>query len=423
MLVANHRLPGPDALGREERASVPPGHRDGEQVPSGTALEPEIEAELVEHLVKQAPTGFVTGMLTVAAVLLVLWNAAPRDLLLIWLISLGFLSLPAFVVVWRFPRTPHAPGKIASWRRALAVAYGLAGIGWGAAAILLYPRVTMPYQLFLLFILGGSGVGGMAALAPVRAAFVAYLTATFLPMIGALLAGGSLSSVATGLLLLTFWAATIVLASELRALLVRSLKLRFANLGLIDDLSRAKDEAEAASRTKSVFLANVSHELRTPLALILGPTRRLLTSGACGEDTRRDLETVERNAQLLLKHVSDLLDVAKLEAGGVELDRSRVDLVELVRRTVSLFEVVAREREVELSVETPEYLARMVDPEKLERVLLNLLSNAMKFVPDGGRVRAGLCVEGDGVVLSVEDNGPGVPVALREAIFERFRRG
>ena len=423
MLVADHHSQGIDALGREEHASVPPGHRHGGQESRGTALEPEIETELVKHLVGQAPTGFVTGTLTVAAVLLVLWNAAPRDLLLVWLISLGLLSLPAFVVVWRFPRTPLVPGKIASWRRALAVAYGLAGVGWGAAAILLYPRVTMPYQLFLLFILGGSGVGGMAALAPVRAAFVAYLTATFFPMIGALLAGGSLSSVATGLLLLTFWAATIVLASEIRALLVRSLKLRFENLGLIDDLSRAKDDAEAASRTKSVFLANVSHELRTPLALILGPTRRLLTSGECEEDTRRDLGTIERNAQVLLKHVSDLLDVAKLETGGMELDRSRVELVELVRRTVSLFEVVAREREVELSVETSEDVALLADPEKLERVLLNLLSNAMKFVPDGGQVRAGLCVEGDDVVLSVEDNGPGVPLALREAIFERFRRG
>src|SRR5437016_3606109 len=302
MLVADHHSQGIDALAREEYASVPPGHRHGGQESRGRALEPEIETELVKHLVGQAPTGFVTGTLTVAAVLLVLWNAAPRDLLLVWLISLGLLSLPAFVVVWRFPRTPLVPGNIASWRRALAVAYGLAGVGWGAAAILLYPRVTMPYQLFLLFILGGSGVGAMAALAPVRAAFVAYLTATFLPMIGELLAGGSLSSVATGLLLLTFFAATIALASGLRALLVRSMKLRFENLELIGGLSRAKDAAEAASRAKSLFLANVSHELRTPLTLILGPTRRLLTSGACREETRRDLETVERNAQALLKH-------------------------------------------------------------------------------------------------------------------------
>ena len=299
MLVADHPLQSPDAGGQGGRASVPPGCRQ-EHAPRATELEQEIETELVEYLVRQAPTGFVIGTLTVAAVVLVLWNAAPRSALLGWLVSVGLLSLPAFLVVWRFTRVSHVPGKIASWRRALGVAYGLAGAGWGAASILLYPQVAMPYQLFLLFVLGGSGVGGMAALAPVRVAFVAYLTATFLPMIAALLAGWSLSSVATGLLLLAFWAATIGLASELRALLVRSLKLRFENLELIVDLSRARDEAEASSGAKSVFLANVGHELRTPLALILGPTRKLLTSGACGEETRRDLETIERNAQALL---------------------------------------------------------------------------------------------------------------------------
>src|SRR5262249_34984554 len=79
--------------------------------------------------------------------------------------------------------------------------------------------------------------------------------------------------------------------------------------------------------------------------------------------------------------------------------------------------------DVALSVETPPSLPVLADPEKLGRVLLNLLSNAIKFVPDGGRVRAGLSVEGQEAVLSVEDNGPGVPVALREAIFERFQRG
>jgi len=394
-----------------------------ERVPRATELEQRIETELVTHLVRQAPTGFLTGTLAVAAVILVLWNAAPRNILLLWLGSIGLLTTPAFVVVWRFLRAEDVSGRITAWRRAVTVAYGLAGVGWGAATMLLYPRVPMPEQLFLLFVLGGSGVGGMAALSPVRAAFIAYLTATFLPMIGQLLAEGSLSSVATGLLLLTFWVATIVLASELRAQLVRSLKLRFENLELIDDLSRAKEEAEAASRTKSLFLANMSHELRTPLALILGPTRRLLTSGAGEEETRRDLETVERNAQALLKHVNDLLDVGKLQAGRMELDRSRLDLIELVRRTTSLFEVVARERDIDLSVETPDSLALMADPAKLERVLLNLLSNALKFVPEGGRVRVGLSVDRDEVVLSVEDNGPGVPVHLREAIFEWFRRG
>jgi signal transduction histidine kinase len=423
MVASNHPPHSFDTRAHDEGATAAPSRDPTDQGPSAAGREQGIEAELVKHLVEQAPTGFVIGTLTVAAVLFVLWNAAPRPLLLAWLISIALLTVPAFVVVWRFNRAPQAAAGIARWQWALALAYGLAGVGWGAASILLYPRVATPYRLFLLFVLGGSGVGGMAALAPVRAAFVAYLCATFLPMIAQLLAEGTLSSVATGLLLLAFWAATIALASEIRALLVRSLQLRFENLDLIDDLSRARDQAEGASRAKSLFLANVSHELRTPLALILGPTQRLLASGDCGTATRRDLETVERNAQTLLKHVIDLLEVAKLEEGRMELELARIDVVEVVRRTVSLFEIVAREREVELSIETPDWLVAMVDPEKLERVLLNLLSNAMKFVPQGGRVQVHLGIEADRLVLTVEDNGRGVPLGLREAIFERFRRG
>jgi signal transduction histidine kinase len=386
-------------------------------------LEREIDAELARHCVRQAPTGFVVGALTVAAVLLVLWGAAPRGLLLVWLGAMGLLTLPAVAVVWRFRRAPQLGLDVAKWRSALTVAYGLAGAGWGSASLLLFPRVELPFQLFLLFVLGGSGVGGMVALAPVRGAFVAYLTAIYVPMIGVLIAGGSLSGVATGLLLLTFWAASLVLASEFRALLVRSVTLRFDNQGLIAGLSRAKDAAEAASRAKSQFLANVSHELRTPLALILGPIRRLLGSGAGAEDVRRDLETVERNARALQKHVSDLLEVAKLEAGRLELERAPVDLGDLVRRTASLFEIAAKEREVLLTVEAPDALWLSADSNKLERVLLNLLSNALKFVPDGGRVRVDLRGADGEAVVSVADTGPGVPAALREVIFERFRRG
>jgi signal transduction histidine kinase len=383
----------------------------------------EIETELARYVVRQAPLGFLLGTLAVVAVLIVLWTAAPPRLLFAWVGWIAIVSLPAMVVVWRFRRAPDVSDRVAAWRRALTVAYGLAGAGWGAAAILLYPWVAMPYQLFVLFIIGASGLSGVAGLSPVPMAFVAYLTATLLPMTVVLLAGGSLVSVATGLLLVVFWITTMSFAFILRGLLVRSLRLRFENLELIADLSQAKDEAEAASRTKSLLLANVSHELRTPLALILGPTRRLLRAGAGGDDARKDLETVERNAQALLKHVSDLLDVARLEVGRMEIQRAPLDLAELVRRSVSLFEIVARERRVDLSADAPARLLLLADAAKLERLLLNLVSNAMKFAPDGGRVRAALRDDGAHVVLTVEDNGPGVPAASRAAIFERFRRG
>jgi CheY-like chemotaxis protein/nitrogen-specific signal transduction histidine kinase len=215
---------------------------------------------------------------------------------------------------------------------------------------------------------------------------------------------------------------TMALGARIRELLVRSLTLRFENLELIDDLSTAKDAAESASRAKSVLLANMSHELRTPLALILGPTKKLL-SATTDPQGRRDLETVQRNAEVLLKHLNDLLDVAKLDVGRMDVDRESVDLVQLVRRTVSLFDIVASERRIALAVDAPDALPLVVDPRRSNAVLLNLLSNAMKVVPDGGRVRVGLGADASGATLSVEDDGPGVPPALREAIFERFRRG
>ncbi len=277
MPATDHALRNPGARPQGEEPGTPPERRESPQARRAAELEQEIDTELVKHLIGQAATGFVTGTLTVAAVVFVLWSAAPRSVLLAWLALIGLLSLPAFLVVWRFRRSSDTSRNIATWRRALTVAYGLAGAGWGAASFLLYPRVAMPYQLFLLFVLGGSGVGGMAALAPVRGAFVAYLAATFLPMIGQLVAEGSLSSIATGLLLVTFWVATMALASELRDLLVRSLKLRFENLELIDDLSSAKDQA----RSGKPYQVGVpgQHEPRAPHTTRAHPRTHAKASG------------------------------------------------------------------------------------------------------------------------------------------------
>jgi PAS domain S-box-containing protein len=106
-------------------------------------------------------------------------------------------------------------------------------------------------------------------------------------------------------------------------------------------------------RLKTQFFANVSHELRTPLALILGPVRRRLEAGGLGDEGRRDLEVVERNARTLLKHVNDLLDLSKLEAGQMQAHRAGVDLARLARFVASHFDILAEERAIRFTVETP----------------------------------------------------------------------
>src|SRR5215471_17121192 len=177
----------------------------------------------------------------------------------------------------------------------------------------------------------------------------------------------------------------------------------------LSDLKDRNARLAELDHMKSVFLANISHELRTPLALILGPTEKWLSSDDVTEEQHRDLDVVMRNARSLLKTVNDLLDVSKLEAGKLAPEYARVDLSKVVRLTCSLFEGIARERNVDYSVQVPSTLMAEVDPEMIQRALLNLLSNAFKFGAVGGMISCVLEPAGNNAVLRVLDKGPGIP--------------
>ncbi|WP_243313131.1 ATP-binding protein [Fundidesulfovibrio agrisoli] len=182
------------------------------------------------------------------------------------------------------------------------------------------------------------------------------------------------------------------------------------------------EKTRELDRLKTNFFANVSHELRTPLALILGPTEQSLASGSLDDRTRHNLEVIRRNASLLQRHVTDLLDVAKLEAKRMAMRYSRFDLAYLTRVMCSHFESLASVRGVAFHIETPAHLPCEMDSDKVQRILLNLLSNAFKFTPDGGEIRVSLTVEAGRAALTVRDNGPGIPEHMLQAVFERFRQ-
>ncbi|MBA3970056.1 MAG: response regulator, partial [Gemmatimonadetes bacterium] len=148
-------------------------------------------------------------------------------------------------------------------------------------------------------------------------------------------------------------------------------------------------------------------------------------SGKLPDADRHHIETVYRNANLLLTHVNDLLDISKLEAGHMDVHYARADLTRIVRLAASHFESLAQQRQITYTVQTPETLPAEVDPDKIGRILFNLLGNAFKFAPAGGRVR---CILGTREVarnpcatLAVHDSGPGIAPEQREVVFEPFR--
>jgi len=181
-----------------------------------------------------------------------------------------------------------------------------------------------------------------------------------------------------------------------------------------------------ANRVKSEFLANVSHELRTPLTSIIG-FAELLREGPQAEGPSRTLRYAENiliSGRILLEIINDLLDLAKIEAGRVELRIESVQAAEVCSTLLDHIRPLADRKQLELELHADGVLPAMfTDRGKLRQILFNLVSNAIKFTPEGGRihVRAARLGE-DRVAISVADTGPGIAPEDQELVFEKFRQ-
>lgn len=191
---------------------------------------------------------------------------------------------------------------------------------------------------------------------------------------------------------------------------------------LVARLAEQNEQLLELDRMKDEFVALVSHELRTPLTSILGYLELAREEGELSDDVRHFLDVAERNSHRLLRLVSDLLFIAQVQSGKLNLDICPVDLSRLVRECVETALPRAAEKEIELTVEADGTCPLRGDPTRLGQVLDNLVSNAVKFTPDGGTIRVRLCRNGSGAVIEVEDSGLGIPEAELGRLFERFYR-
>ncbi|HHO53904.1 MAG TPA: response regulator [Deltaproteobacteria bacterium] len=179
---------------------------------------------------------------------------------------------------------------------------------------------------------------------------------------------------------------------------------------------------EERNRMQKAFFNNVSHELRTPLTLILSPLEALLTERGpeLPPDVRQTLTGIERSAARLLGLINELLDLAKLEAGRMELQREIIELGASVEALLPAFQPYIRSRGLEIELELEPVEVVYADPAKIDIILQNLLSNAVKFTPQGGRITIRLRPGPKDVVLEVEDTGVGISERDQQLIFDRF---
>ncbi len=203
-------------------------------------------------------------------------------------------------------------------------------------------------------------------------------------------------------------------------------ELRAVNRDLdrkVDELAQANLALFEMNRLKSDFLATMSHELRTPLNSIIGFSEVLSGSDQLNERQRRYATNIQTSGKMLLGMINDILDLAKIESGKMEVRTEDFSVRDVCEALASLARPIAERKNIDLECRLDEAIPLMrQDPGKLRQVLYNLLSNAIKFTPEGGKVSLKAQAEGRFVVLSVADTGIGIAEEDRETIFEKFRQ-
>jgi signal transduction histidine kinase len=212
-----------------------------------------------------------------------------------------------------------------------------------------------------------------------------------------------------------------------RALDRRMSQMREANEHLVIAAVRAQtlsEKAETASQLKDEFLATVSHEIRTPLSAVLGWARILESKQLPPGDTEHAIAAIARNATALAHMIDDLLDTSRILHGTVRLDFGPVDLGGVVQEALDAVRPLAASKNVQLAFDdVPGSRTVSGDAERLQQVIWNLLANAIKFTPEGGRVEVFILSATEHVEIKIVDTGQGISPDLLPHLFERFRQG
>jgi signal transduction histidine kinase/ActR/RegA family two-component response regulator len=373
------------------------------------------------------------------------------------------VSLGRYILGRRCRRNRPSSSETRWWGRAFAIGSGMAGLGWGAAGVLLYPEAELTHQVYLIFVLGGMMLGAASLLAPLREAFLSFLIPSgFVPALRLVLAGSE-THLAMGLLAGLFTGATLVTTNRIHLTIASSLRLRFENQDLLENLQRAKSEAEALNeqletrvQARTAELHHAAEQLRAEITQREQVEEELLRArkleslgvlaGGIAHDFNNFLTVVQGNVeiagmqlsaedpvrtiledtQLACRHAaflaSQLLTFAK---GGAPVRRV-ASVARLVIEAVQLARAGAP-ISIDLAIQEDLWCASL-DPGQIGQVLHNILLNARQAMPDGGivEVRAqnvaaeALPGTGDRVRITIRDYGCGIPADVLPRIFDPY---
>jgi signal transduction histidine kinase/CheY-like chemotaxis protein len=408
--LSERALPGRAATAR------PPVSRDDAERAA------HLKRQQLELLALQATRSPFAIFIAVGFVTYIVWGQAPLPLVALWAAALAAVLFTRMAYALRLLSTEPADAQPALSRMTgFAFANGAVT---GASMPLFFHALSFEGQALLTMVLVCWSAGGVSTAAAYARAFYAFVGPTLLPAAAVWAMTASLQNVILGVLILMFGLIQIFFVRDNERVVRESFSIRYDNERLLKALEAerqeaalARDRAEDANRAKSRFLAAASHDLRQPLHA-LSLYSAVLKLRATDPSTGEIAEQISKASSALTALVDSLLDISKLDAGAIHPELRAFDLRKFVERIGADFRPVAEQKGLAFSVESSDAEV-LSDPVLLERVLRNLLDNAVKYTRDGS-VRLVAAAQGDQVRLAVRDSGIGIAPQERERVFEEF---
>ncbi len=373
-----------------------------------------IRMELIHSLYEQAVPILMIDMAIILGITLLFINVgAPRPLHLPWTVALIMVALARFMLARRYMEQKHVQSEVPCWSGAFGVTTAVYGAIWGLAGMLFLVPGSQASLVLLIFLLCGLSAAAVVAYAASLPTFFAFLILSLMPFAAKLLfLGDELSMLVFGLLIAWF-VFSAAIGHHCYCHLRRRVALQLENARLARNLKDAVGDAQQKSQAKSQFLANMSHELRTPLNAIIGFSEVMTNKvyGPLGDDRYAEyMEDIKKSGEHLLQLISDILDLSKIEAGQIGLHEAEIDVASVCAECIQLMENKAGQKGIDLRFAPDGRTHHLkVDPTKFRQIVINLVTNAIKYTPAGGRVILSEEVSSLGTfVLRVSDTGVGM---------------
>lgn len=378
-----------------------------------------VYAEQVRTIYKNTTPGMIVALIAtlIVAVVFVYMDPTLRDKASLFGALMTIQTLTRLWLHRLYERRSPPDTEWRRWGTWFAVGTFVGGMTFGAGTIWMLPPGNSEMEMIAMLVIFAITAGAIGAFSAYPPAFFVFFVAVSWAPVAWLLTRGDTLHITLGLLYIV-WLATIAeLARRSARVFTEAIRLRFDNLDLVADLRHKHEIAEEANAAKSRFLAAASHDLRQPvhaLSLFVAAAQAQPINPA----TRALLDHIDDSVRAMGQLFNGLLDISRLDAGVVEVNRASFPLQTIVQNVAREFEAQAHAKGLRLHTRTPDVFVNS-DPLLLERILRNLVANAVTYTTRGG-VFIGVRRRGDRVRLEVWDTGWGIAAEEHEQIFQEF---